>query len=128
VVTPPGGLQGCRDRTKPLTALKRPGVKLSRKRVSVHGTARDRGCAGLRVVLVSVARPQKGGCRFLLANGRLSRKRGCSRWVELRARGTRTWKLQLRARLPRGAYRVRARAVDKLAHRSHVAVVRVSVR
>ncbi|MEA2435513.1 MAG: hypothetical protein QOF65_69 [Thermoleophilaceae bacterium] len=128
VVTPPSGPQGCRDRSRPLTSLKRGNAKISRKRVSVHGTARDRGCAGLRSVLVSVARPQKGGCRFVLANGRLSSKRGCSRWVELRARGTRSWKLQLKARLPRGTYRVRARAVDKLAHLSHVSVVSVSVR
>src|SRR4051794_6467014 len=119
---------GCRDRRAPFTKLKRSAVKVSRKRVSVHGAARDRGCAGLRAVLVSIARPQKGGCRFVQANGRLSRRRGCSRWLELRARGTRFWKLGLKAPLPRGRYVVRARAVDKLGHRSHVAAVRLSVR
>jgi hypothetical protein len=103
-------------------------VKISRKRVSVHGSAHDRGCAGLRAVLVSVGRPQKGGCRFVLANGRLSRRRGCSRWLELKARGTTSWKLQLKARLLRGRYVLRARAVDKLGRRSHVSTVRVTVR
>jgi hypothetical protein len=118
----------CRDRSKPLATLRRSAVKVSRKRVSLHGSARDRGCAGLRAVLVSVARPQKGGCRFVLANGRLSRKRGCSRAADLRARGTRSWKLQLKTRLPAGAYRIRVRSVDKAGHRSNTTTVRVSVR
>jgi hypothetical protein len=124
VVTPPV----CHDRSAPVTSLKRRAVRLSRKRVSLHGSARDRGCAGLRAVLVSVARPQTGGCRFVLANGRLSRRRGCSRWVELRARGTRSWKLQLKTRLPGGGYRVHVRSVDAAGHGSRVTTVRVSVR
>jgi hypothetical protein len=129
VVTPPGGSSpGCRDRTKPLTSFRRRGARVSRKRVSVRGSARDRGCAGLRAVLVSVARPQKRGCRFVQANGRLSRRRGCSRWLELRAHGTRSWSLGLKARLPRGRYVLRARAVDRFGHRSHVTVARVRVR
>jgi hypothetical protein len=119
---------GCRDRRAPFTKLKRRGVKISRKRVSIHGSARDRGCAGLRAVLVSIARPQKGGCRFVQANGRLSRKRGCSRRLELRARGTRSWKLRLKAKLRRGRYVVRVRSVDKVGHRSHVTRVRLRVR
>ena len=103
-------------------------MKVSRKRVSVHGSARDRGCAGLRAVLVSVARLQKGGCRFVQANGRLSHRRGCARWLELRAHGTRSWSLGLKAKLPRARYVVRARAVDRLGHRSHVSAVRLAVR
>jgi hypothetical protein len=119
---------GCRDRGNPFARVRRGAVKVSRKRVSVHGTARDRGCAGLRSVLVSVARPQKGGCRFVQANGRLSRRRGCSRRLELRARGTRSWKLALKAKLPRGRYVVRVRSVDKAGHRGYPRTVRVRVR
>jgi hypothetical protein len=119
---------GCRDRGNPFARVRRGAVKVSRKRVSVHGTARDRGCAGLRSVLVSVARPQKGGCRFVQANGRLSRRRGCSRRLELRARGTRSWKLALKAKLPRGRYVVRVRSVDKAGHSGYPRTVRVRVR
>jgi hypothetical protein len=129
VVTPPhGSAPGCRDRIRPLTSFRHRGAKVSRKRVSVSGRAHDRGCAGLRAVLVSVSRPQKGSCRFVQANGRLSRRRGCTRWLELRAHGTRSWSLALKARLPRGRYLVRARAVDKLGHLSHVVMARPRVR
>jgi hypothetical protein len=119
---------GCRDRRWPYTTLKRRAVKVSRKRVSVHGSARDRGCAGLRAVLVSVGRSTEDGCRFVQANGLLSRRRSCSRLLELRARGTRSWKLGLKARLPRGRYVVRARAVDKVGHRGYAHTVRLRVR
>jgi hypothetical protein len=33
--------------------------------------------------------------------------------LRLRARGTRSWKLQLKARLPRGRYRMQVRAIDR---------------
>jgi hypothetical protein len=33
--------------------------------------------------------------------------------VLLKARGTRAWRLSLKARLPRGRYRVQARGVDR---------------
>jgi hypothetical protein len=127
-VVPPQQPAGCRDRRWPYTRLRHGAVKVSRKRVSVHGIARDRGCAGLRVVLVSVARQEKGGCRFVQANGRLSHRRGCSRRLELRARGTRSWKLGLKAKLPRGRYLVRARAIDKVGHHSYMRTVRLRVR
>ena len=128
VLSPPAGIRGCVDRKVPYARFKRAGVKLSRKRVSVHGSARDRGCAGLRAVLVSVAHVDGKRCRFVLPNGRLSRRRGCSRAVQLRARGTRSWKLQLKARLPRGRYGVKVRAVDRRGHRSRAYLVRVTVR
>jgi hypothetical protein len=79
----------------------------------VRGIARDRGCAGLRAVLVSVQTVRHGRCRFVAANGRLLPLRSCARPLRLRARGTRSWKLQLKAKLPRGRYRVQVRAVDR---------------
>jgi hypothetical protein len=119
---------GCVDRSAPLTHLNRRLLRVSRRRVSVRGSARDRGCAGLRAVLVSVARVRGGRCRFVQANGRLTARRACSRRVQLRARGKRTWKLALRARLPRGRYRVQVQAVDRRGNRDRLRVVRVGLR
>jgi hypothetical protein len=96
--------------------------------VSVSGSARDRGCGGLRAVLVSVARARGGRCRFVQPNGRLTGRRACSRRVQLRARGKRTWKLALRARLLRGRYRVQVQAVDRRGNRGRLRVVRVGIR
>jgi hypothetical protein len=108
---PPRLPVGCRDRRRPYSRVR--AVRVSRRRFSVRGIARDRGCAGLRTVLLIVRRVSRGRCHFLAANGRLARARSCARPLRLRARGKRSWKLQLRARLPRGRYRMRVRAVDR---------------
>ncbi|MEA2409640.1 MAG: hypothetical protein QOC77_201 [Thermoleophilaceae bacterium] len=112
VVGPPPRLPvGCVDRAKPYSHV--GAVRASRRRFSARGSARDRGCAGLRAVLVSVRAVHRGRCRFLAANGRLGRARSCARPLRLRTRGTRSWKLQLKVHLPRGSYRLQVRAVDR---------------
>jgi hypothetical protein len=110
---------GCRDRRKPSSRLARRSVRIERDRIYMRGTASDRGCRHrVTAVLVSVARVGKHRCRFVQANGRLGRARNCKRPVMLRARGTRHWKLSIRAhRLPRGHYRVLVRAVDRSGNR-----------
>jgi hypothetical protein len=132
VVGPPPGLPvGCVDRKKPYSRVKRRLVRVEKRRVSVRGIARDRGCARLRAVLVSVRLVRGGRCRFLQANGRLGWARSCARPLRLRARRTRSWKLQLKARLPRGRYRVQVRAVDRRGNMEALKkrnVVRVRVR
>jgi hypothetical protein len=109
-VTTPGGKR-CADKRRPRSRLVR--ARLSRRHVAVRGRSSDRGCAHLSAVLVSISKPRAGRCRFVQANGRLSARRSCRRPLLLRARGKRAWKLSLRARLPRGRYRVLARAVDR---------------
>jgi hypothetical protein len=130
VVGPPPHLPvGCVDRAKPYSHVR--AARVSRRRFSARGSAHDRGCAGLRAVLVSVRAVHRGRCRFLAANGRLGRARSCARPLRLRARGTRSWKLQLKARLPRGRYRVQVRAVDRRGNMEPLVkhnVVRVRVR
>jgi hypothetical protein len=120
---------GCVDRLRPRSSVR--ALRLTRGRVSARGVARDRGCARLRAVLVSVRSVHSGRCRFLGANGRLGGARSCARPVRLSARGTRSWRLQLRARLPRGRYRVQVRAVDRRGNMEPLAkrnVKRVRVR
>jgi hypothetical protein len=96
-------------------------VRLSRRQVLARGRSGDRGCAGLSAVLVSISKPRGERCRFVQANGRLSTRRSCRRPVLLRTRGVRAWRLSFRARLPRGRYRVLARAVDRLGNKERPA-------
>jgi hypothetical protein len=110
---PPIAASGCTDAQAPVARFDRRRSRVSRRRVRVRGRASDRGCAGLAAVLVSVAKPRGLRCRFLQANGRLTPLRLCRRPVRLRATGTRSWRLSLRAHLPPGRYRVQVRAVDR---------------
>jgi hypothetical protein len=131
VAPPPIAASGCADAQAPRARFDRRRSHVSRRRVSVRGRAGDSGCAGLGVVLVSVAKPTAGRCRFVQANGRLTARRRCRQPVLLRARGTRTWRLSLRAHLPRGRYRMQVRAVDRLGNKEALGranVVRVRVR
>jgi hypothetical protein len=117
---------GCVDRLAPRTRVNRRLARVSRRRVSVRGSARDRGCAGLRAVLASVGRLQGGGrCRFVQPNGRLSGRRSCRSPVRLRASGRRSWRLALKAQLPRGRYRVQVQAIDRRGNRERLHVVNV---
>ena len=109
-ITTPGG-KVCRDRLKPRTRVSR--ARVTRRHVSVRGRSADRGCAGLSAVLVSVVHGRDPRCHFLAANGRLTRARPCRRAIRLRAHGKRAWRLSLKARLPRGHYRVTVRAIDR---------------
>jgi hypothetical protein len=104
---------GCTDRLAPRTRLDRRRVRVGSRGVSLRGRAADRGCAGrVGAVLVSIARISGRSCRFLQPNGRFAKPRGCRRPVLLRAKGTASWKLVTRVRLPRGSYRVHVRSVD----------------
>jgi hypothetical protein len=80
----------------------------------VRGTARDRGCAALKRVLVAVARRTHGDrCRPVGRTGRLGSARSCRRKAYLAAAGTRAWSLRIAHRLPRGTYLVFVRAIDR---------------
>ena len=117
------GIGACaRDRRSPVIAVDR--VVLGRRTVTARGRAGDRGCAGVRTVLVAVARRSGTRCRFLTSAGDFGRARRCGdrRW--LRASGTEAWRLRLRARLPRGAYRVTARSLDAAGNASRTRTLR----
>jgi hypothetical protein len=62
-------------------------------------------------VRVSVARRVGNKCQHLMKNGRLSKKTDCApRWLV--AKGTSSWALRLKKKLPAGRYTVRTSAVD----------------
>jgi len=110
----PGG--GCRDTVAP-TSRPRSARRLRGRRLTLQGTARDKGCgsaAAPRRVSVSVARKTAAGCRFLARSGRLGALRPCTRTggTYLPARGTTRWTFTTRRALPRGRYQVWTRATD----------------
>jgi hypothetical protein len=106
---------GCSDRSKPRSS--RLHRRAGRHGIRLHGRARDRGCAGVKRELVSVAKVRGTRCRFLRKSGRLTAARSCRRPVLLRARGAGSWSLSVTGHLPPGRYRLVARAVDSLGNR-----------
>jgi hypothetical protein len=128
---PDAAAGGCTDIRAPRARFASRRTRVTRRRIVARGSARDRGCAGLSAVLVSVGKPRGLRCRFVQATGRLSSRRSCRRPVLLRATGRRAWRLSLRARLPRGRYRVQVRGIDRRGNKETPGrrnVVRVRVR
>ncbi|MDX6673818.1 MAG: hypothetical protein QOH11_1236, partial [Solirubrobacteraceae bacterium] len=118
VVSPPAR---CADVRAPRTSLSRL-VRASRQRITLRGTASDRGCGGraarVRRVEVALARLVGRRCRFLRANGRFARAASCRRPLfARRARGTSHWRFSRGGPYPhgyaRGLYLLVARAVDR---------------
>ena len=51
------------------------------------------------------------------AAGRLTKARKCSKRVFVRAKGTATWTLRVKRKLPRGRYAIVVRATDRAGNR-----------
>ena len=121
-VVPVGG-PSCTDTRAPYTRYARHQPRFRRGRPNrIFGSAVDRGCQG-RVTRVQVAiakrvGPKHSRCRFLRRSGHFGRTTRCGRHVWRTARGKSTW--SLRVRLPKGYYKVWARALDAKRHVEHV--------
>jgi hypothetical protein len=117
---------GCGEKGLPRSSLARNGLTVSRTRgIAASGRAigfrcvRNRRRAG-KVARVEIAVARKSGrkCRYLNGRGKLGKPRACGRSEWLRARlgrrrtGKVPWTFRSRARLPRGTYELRVRAVD----------------
>ncbi|PTL56663.1 alpha/beta hydrolase [Paraconexibacter algicola] len=103
----------CTDRVAPSLALGR--IAVTGGRLTLRGTARDRGCRSTapRTVLVSLTRAAGAGrCRFVTPSGRLSRVLPCGLASSFVATGTRSFRLKLARRLGAGRYTVTVRALD----------------
>lgn len=132
----PPGL--CADARRPRSVLSRKRSRLRANRILLRGTASDRGCAGSttarkragEVTKVSVAVARKAGtrCRFLSARGRFGAARSCAKPVYLRAKGTRSWRLELKGRFPAGSYRVTVRARDAAGNRERARTTTLRLR
>ena len=110
----------CRDRARPSSRIRR--ARGSRRRLTISGTATDRGCHGgaqgatvhglVARVRVSVFRKVGRRCRFLSSVGRFTLPRPCTRTSYLTAHGRARWRLAFRGRFRRGTYGVWTRAID----------------
>jgi len=114
------GTTGCTDRTPPVSHVVGR-VRATRKQLTMHGVATDRGCgfkgaaAKRRVRSMSVAigrRLANRKCRFLRGDGKFGPQRSCLRTQYLVAKGTSSWRFTFKAKLPRGRYVVWSRGVD----------------
>ena len=121
---PPAGSSGgggggpaatCADATRPRATLSKASAK--RRKLRLTGRASDAGCAGLARVEVAISRKAGRRCRFVAANGRLTKARKCSKRLFLRAKGKGAWTLRLARKLPRGRYTIVVRAVDGAGNR-----------
>lgn len=133
----PGGSQGapflpppsalaetgrCVDRIAPRSRVLGR-IRASRNGVSLRGISSDLGCrngrAGIalkrhiRVVSVAVGRAlARRKCRYLRGDGRFGPPVSCLRTTYLPVRGTDSWHLDLKAKLPPGNYVVWVRGID----------------
>ena len=116
-----GGPTTCSDTDRPQASFLKgkKGAGAKKRKLRLHGHASDAGCVAQisvagQVARVEVAISRKAGkkCRFVAAGGKLGKARGCSKPVFLKAKGTTTWSLSLKRKLPRGRYTVLVRARD----------------
>jgi hypothetical protein len=117
----------CADRKRPATVLQRRRSAISATRLLLRGSASDRGCAAdaktreragaLRKVSVAVALKSGTRCRYASRKGTLGAARSCRQPVFLTARGSRSWRLELRGSFKPGTYVVSVRATDSAGNR-----------
>lgn len=115
---------GCGRRVLIRSRIVRRSLRVGRRGVLLRGRSHELGClrgrAAITAVTVSLARVDGRRCRFVLVSGRLSRSMSCRarrRPAPLGARGTRAWRLRVRAALPPGRYRAIALAYDAAGRR-----------
>jgi hypothetical protein len=126
---PAGGSKGgggggrCVDRKKPRTRFSKSALRSAarghgRRKLRIGGTVTDAGCKGkknrIKRVKISVGRQTGRKCQNLQANGRLTRRGSCHRFIYLSARhkGTR-WSFTSKRKLPLGHYRLRVKSIDR---------------
>jgi hypothetical protein len=132
--SPPGIDPGkaCGDRKPPLSSIKVP-IKFSakKKRLSLSGRTNDTGCKTVAehnalASTISFAKREGKKCRFLGADGKLSKRRSCSKPIRLRTKGKYSlkrlkleWSFKTKVRLPKGTYLVRAYGADQSGNVEH---------
>jgi hypothetical protein len=111
---------GCSDALAPTLSVR--ASTRTRRRLRLSGTAKDRGCAGLSRVRLSIARVQGKRCRFVdrAKTGHMTRVRSCTRnRPYLRPSGTASFRITLQ-KLKKGTYRVSSNATDRAGYRKTV--------
>jgi hypothetical protein len=115
---PGAAASACADRIAPVSKFARKrAAKASRRRLSLTGTASDRGCrahgAGhVKSVRVAVARRAGKRCRFLQGKRGFAKPRSCAKRIFLRAKGTTHWRFAFRGHLAKGRYSAYVQGTD----------------
>jgi hypothetical protein len=126
----------CSDRARPSAAFLagRQGLRAQQGRLRLRGRASDKGCvAAISVagavarVEVAISRAAGRRCRFVAAGGKLTTAGSCSKPVWLKTKGTTSWSLTTKRRLPRGTYTIQLRSRDAAGNRQ-AKVVRRTLR
>ncbi len=102
------------------------------------GRSYDRGCPGsgarasargrVARVMVAVKRLRDGRCQHLNRSGNLSSRGSCGHTHWMRAKGKGRWSFQVPKGLPRGRYRLHARAVDRAGNRERTRLLHLRIR
>ena len=111
---------GCSDALAPTLSAKASTAK--KRRLALRGTSKDRGCAGLSRVRISVSRKAGKSCRFVdrAKSGHLTKSRSCTRKRPfLKPSGAASYRLTL-LKLTKGTYRVSTIATDRAGQRKTV--------
>jgi len=115
----------CTDRISPVSRPDRRRSRVDRSGIVARGRSRDAGChtnpatpadrGGVAKVRISVTRQVRGRCRVLRRDGSFGPRADClrARLYAFTAIGTANWRLRLRFTLPRGLYRIFAKATDR---------------
>ena len=123
----------CSDQARPRSSLLKgkKGATLKHHKLKLRGHASDDGCTATisvagKVARVEVAISRKAGkkCRFVASSGKLGSARKCSKPVFLKAKGTTTWSLGLKRKLPHAKYTILVRARDAAGNLQATAVKR----
>jgi Subtilase family/FG-GAP-like repeat len=88
-------------------------VRAGRRSVRIGGRAGSSHCRARRTEVSIAIRAPHGRCRYLLADGTLTGARSCAHLAFVPVTGTGTWHVTIDRRLPRGSYRIVARAYDR---------------
>ena len=128
----------CADTRRPRSMLSRTRSSLRANRLLLRGTASDKGCSAgaatreragsVTKVSVAVARRAGARCRFLSRRGTLGRARSCVKPVYLKAKGTKSWRLELKGSFRPGAYRISVLARDGAGNRERVKTATLRMR
>jgi hypothetical protein len=110
----------CRDRQPPITNLKKAGVKVTARAITLSGSSADHRTCPSGVVRVDVSLARVNGrtgvnCRFVNRPNRysLTARKNCRRPTLFKATGTSKYTFTFKVPLKPGLYRAQSRGTDK---------------
>ena len=109
----------CADNAPPHSSLRSDDIAVGARRLRLHGSSVDAGCAGqVDHVEIAIAKHVGGhNCRFLSADGGLSGRASCKHRSFMTAEGAEQFSLAIDTALPNGRYSAIALGTDARGNR-----------